>query len=285
MKAMVEPSQQRLRLRDKRRRLVWVKVAAGTAVVALSLTLVFYVAHLPSLTIASVDVSGTNLVSADAITTIVADDLAGSYLYLVPHANAVVAPVFRIQGDIARAFPPVASVSVSTKNWKTLAVAVTERQATAAWCAGIPRGEIANDSNVTTSSVSGPGDCYLMDQGGYVFATSTADSGGLLKFYGILAENPIGKTYIEGFSSLSTELSSIQASAHRTPSQVLVDNGGTDVSVAFVEGGVVRFVRTSDSQAMLANIASVFASQSFSGDAQFDYADFRFGDKVYVKFK
>ena len=51
---MAEPIQPKLRLKDRRRRLAWVKVAAGASVVAVCLVLVFYVSRLPSVTIASV---------------------------------------------------------------------------------------------------------------------------------------------------------------------------------------------------------------------------------------
>jgi hypothetical protein len=54
--------------------------------------------------------------------------------------------------------------------------------------------------------------------------------------------------------------------------------------LTFVEGGTLRFVRTGDTGATLANIASVFGSETFRSDRLFEYADFRYGDKVYVKF-
>jgi hypothetical protein len=282
---MADPIQPKLRLKDRRRRLAWVKVAAGASVVAIAIALVFYVSHLPQITIATVDVSGTDLVSADEVHALVSQELAGSYAFIVPRANAFVIPIGSIRTAIKDSFPPVANVSVSTKGLTALAVAITERQAAALWCAGIPSGEIANDSNNATSSSVVAGSCYLMDSSGFVFAPS-ATTTGYMRFYGGLSGNPVGSTYLGGgYASLQGELQDIASSIHLTPQEVLVDNGGTDVSIAFAEGGVVRFIRTADVPSTVENIASVFASQSFQQNTRFEYADFRFGDKVYVKFK
>jgi len=287
---MAAPIQPRLRLQDRRRRLAWVKVTAGASVVALGLVLVFYVSHLPQMTIATVDVSGTNLVSADEVHALVSQQLAGSYAFLVPHANALVLPAGSIKTAIENSFPPVKSVAISMKGFTTLQVAITERQPAALWCAGTPSGEIANDSNAATSTPSTSpappaGGCYLMDSGGFIFAP-LATTTEYARFYGALSANPIGSTYLGGgFASLQEELGNIASSIHLTPVETLVDNNGTDVSVAFTDGGVVRFVRTADPQSTVDNIASVFASQSFAQNKNFEYADFRFGDKVYVKFK
>jgi len=130
---MAAPIQPRLRLQDRRRRLAWVKVTAGASVVALGLVLVFYVSHLPQMTIATVDVSGTNLVSADEVHALVSQQLAGSYAFLVPHANALVLHAGSIKTAIENSFPPVKSVAISMKGFTTLQVAITERQPAALW--------------------------------------------------------------------------------------------------------------------------------------------------------
>lgn len=282
---MAAPLQPKLRLKDRRRRLIWVKVAAGTSVVALAIAAVFYVSHLPRMTVAEIHVSGTELVSADDVRALVSKHLVGSYAFIVPRANALAAPRGAIRDDIQKTFPPVAQASVSRTNLTTLSVVVTERKAVALWCAGVPSGELADDSATSTATGKKSGACYLMDQGGFVFAPSATTT--LVRFYGdIAAAEPVGSTYLTGsFASLEKELAGIASSIKKTPKEALVDNKGQDVSVAFAEGGIVRFVRTADPQLMVENIASVFASQSFKENTEFEYADFRFGDKVYVKFK
>lgn len=124
-----------------------------------------------------------------------------------------------------------------------------------------------------------------MDQSGFIFAAAT-DTAAYESYYGAVSGNPIGATYLAGgFASLKATVDGVGASISQTPTEVLVDNNLTDVSMALAGGGVVRFTRSTDTQSTITNIASVFASQSFVDHPQFEYADFRFGDKVYVKFK
>jgi hypothetical protein len=254
---------------------MWAKVAAGTGVVLVAFALFVYVAHLPSVTIAKVSVSGTDLVSAEAVRAIALAKLSGSYGYLVPHANALVAPDGAIRSAVMAAFPPVASVSVTRKGFTEMDLAVTEREPSALWCAGDAPSEPAEAS----------ADCYLMDAGGFVYATSTPEEP-FVRYYGGLSADPVGQTYLAGaFPDLSKVVSGVAASLNRTPAVVAVDAATPDVSLTFRGGGVLRFERSEDPASTIQNIASVFASQSLKDHPAFEYVDFRFGDKVYVKLK
>lgn len=269
---------------------MWTKVVAGASVVAIALLLVFYVSHLPAITVAEVSVTGANLVSADAVQNIASAQLAGSYGFIVPHDNALVVPGAAIRSAIQKAFPPVASVSISEKGFKTLNIAITERQAAAVWCSGTPGGEISQDAGTSTPVATEPdssadSDCYSMDPSGFIFATSTG-SDAVLKYYGALSAAPVGSTYLKGdFASLNKAIKDIGVSINQVPEEVIASADNNDVSLAFASGGVLRFIRSSDPQPTLENIASVFASQGFKDHTNFEYVDFRFGDKVYVKFK
>jgi len=268
---MADSPQQKLRLKDRRRRLMWIKVAAGSTVVALSLVLIWFVARLPAVTISSIEVKGTGLVSAGALEALAEEKLHGSYGFIIPRSNSILFPKQDMEQSIATAFPPLAKVNVARKGFTALTVTVEERVAAAEWCEGAPDAEGAS--------------CYSMDKSGFIFASSSSASS-LVRFYGVLSENPIGKTYLEGgFASLNSLVGNISASVHRVPDTVLVDGETNDVELVFEGGELLKFVRTPNEQATLSNIASVFASQSFKSGKEFEYADFRFGDKVYVKFK
>jgi len=266
---MSNPQQPKLSLRERRRRLVWVKVAAGSAVVALSFVAVWFLARIPATTIASIEVKGTSIVSADEVKKLVEETLDGSYAYLIPHRNSLLFPKRNIENALALAFPPLAKVSISRNGWSALTVTTEERVATALWCDGDTESET----------------CYSIDKNGFIFATAT-DATPMIRFYGALSGVPIGSTYLNGgFASLNTLVAGIASSIHRTPKTVTVDGASNDVELAFQDGEVLKFVRTVNQQATLENIASVFASQSFKKNKDFEYADFRFGDKVYIKFK
>jgi hypothetical protein len=228
---------------------------------------------LSAVTIAKVDVSGTNLVSADSVRAIALRELAGSYAYVVPHANALVAPDGAI--PVMVALPPVASVSITRKGFTEMDIAVSERQPSALWCAGDAPTDLAQAAE----------DCYLMDAGGFVYATSSSEDS-LVRYYGGLSANPVGQTYLSGaFPDLSKVVTGVASSVNRTPATVAVDSATPDVSLTFQGGGVLRFERSNDPTSTIQNIASVFASQSFKDHPAFEYVDFRFGDKVYVKLK
>ncbi len=274
---MADSPQQKLRLKDRRRRLMWIKVAAGSTVVALSLVLVWFVARLPSVTISSVEVKGTSLVSAEALKGAAEEKLSGSYAYLIPRKNSLVFPERDIKETLAVLFPPLSKITISRNGFTGLTLTVEERVAVASWCSGVPQ-EVNADSEVSDVS------CYSIDKTGFIFAPAGAES--TIRFYGALSENPIGKTYLDGgFASLHALVADISSSINRVPDTVVVDGASSDVAVTFQGGEVLKFVRSSNQQATLANIASVFASQSFKSGTEFEYADFRFGDKVYVKFK
>ncbi len=276
---MAEQQQSKLRLRDRRRRLVWIKVAAGTGVIVVSLALIWYVARIPALTIAEVQVSGTKLVSADSLQALVKQNLQGSYAYVVPYENTLVFPAGSIKASILKAFPPINKVSISRNGFNGLAIAVEERTPVALWCAGA-----APDGGSASSTPQGS--CSEMDKGGFVFADAQP-SDSFVHFYGDLSTNaPIGSTYMGGdFAALNTLVQNIGTAINHVPESVAFDSATKDVSLAFADGGVLKFVEAGDTQSTLENIASVFASQNFKTHKAFEYVDFRFGDKVYVKFK
>lgn len=266
---MPEIPQPKLRLKDRRRRLMWVKVAAGSAVVALSFIAVWFVARIPAVMITSVEVKGTTLVSDDEVKKLVEEKLDGSYGYWIPYRNSLLFPKGNIENAVALAFPSLAKITISRNGFNALTFTLEERVVTALWCDGATPEET----------------CYSIDKNGFIFASAT-DVASMVRFYGALEGVPIGSTYLSGgFTSLNTLVTGIASSIHRTPDTVTVDAVSNDVELAFADGGVLKFVRTSNQQTTLENIASVFASQSFKGNKEFEYADFRFGDKVYIKFK
>lgn len=267
---MASPQQSKLRLKDRRRRLMWVKVAAGSSVVAVSLAFIWYVGHLPALTISSVEVSGTNSVSSDSVKILVSEKLQGSYAYIIPHNNSLVFPEQDIRAQMLAQFPPIASLSISRVGLTGLSIKIEERTPVALWCG----------ANVNVTS-----ECYSVDATGFVFAEANEDTA-LIHFYGDVGEHPIGTTYLDGgFASLHTLVKDIGTTIERAPKAVATDTTTKDVVLTFADGGILKFVQTTNDQATLENVASVFASQSFKKNKQFEYVDFRFGDKVYVKFK
>lgn len=264
-----KPIQPKLRLRDRRRRMMWVKVAAGTTVLAVCLGAVFYVSRLPDFQIKEIKVQGANIVTAEDVQNIVNEKLAGNYGVLIPRSNAIFAPKDEIEKALRSSFPEVARVTISGVGLTGLSVNIEERKTEAAWCAG---------------AVTGAGDCYALDGDGFIFM-KLASATGYVRYYGSVDGGPVGATYLSGdFKTLDSFVKDTTGSINRAADSVSVAVNN-DVTLAFTGGGELRFVKTDDTQATLENVASVFASQSFKTKKDFEYADFRYGNKVYVKFK
>lgn len=265
------PKQTKLRLKDKRRRLVWVKVAAGASVVALSFAFALYGLNRPEVNVQSIAVLGTSLTNPELIKKIVSAEIERPYLYIIPRTNVFLLPYESIETTIESTFPQVAAV-VLAQSSQELTVEVSERVAVALWCK-----DQADTSNPTTDN------CFLMDENGYVFDKGYVE--GLIRYRGRIEENPVGKKYLDGtFKNFATQIDELEKATKRTIVTATV-NEHDDVTATFKEGGEIIFRLSPEYQELMDNVSSVFSSSRFSSGERLEYADFRFGNKVYVKFE
>jgi hypothetical protein len=122
-----------------------------------------------------------------------------------------------------------------------------------------------------------------MDAYGYLFDTAKGASG--LRVYHGLIDHPIGSTFLSGtFQDFDTLLNRIEAATKRHIVDVTVD-ANDDVFARFAEGGELRFVRTTDADALTSTVSSIVTSQVFQSKKSLDYIDLRFGKKAVAKFK
>lgn len=269
---MTTPRQPKLRLKDRKRRLMWAKVAAGSSVVALSIGLIWYGSHVPEVIISKVEVAGTQVVSSDVVKAETEALLKGSYVYFIPRANSFVYPKADIENTLLKKLPPVESIKIERDGFTALNVIVTERKPVALWC---------TDATMESEQSN----CYLLDSDGFIFGIAHSQNN-YVRFYGHITGEPVGQTYLDGtFAHLFGLVRDIGIAIRMTPVSLTADQNTNDMTLRFDNGGELRFVLTENRQATLENIASVFASQSFKTNKNFEYVDFRFGDKVYVKFK
>ena len=262
---MPRKEKKRPNLAARRKKTRYIK-AAVLGVVALALVGgVAYAARLPEVTIAHIDISGARRADAGAIEQTIRSGLSGSYALIVPKDNALFYPRTHLVDAVKEDFESVKSVTITRNGLTALAVAIEERDAIAVWC--------------SMESTSSP--CYQMDDQGLLFATVEGSGDTLVYRSSTLS---MGDTFLAGdFPKLSSFVGKLAATTGRTPTTVTVD-GNDDVFVTFKEGGELRFTRAFDPDALVANVTSVFSSKRFSTGEPFVYVDFRFGNKVYVKF-
>lgn len=256
----------KLSLKTKRRLVRYFKWGLGaTAFVGFFVSFLI-LARLPEITIAVVKVEGTYFSDDSLVHEVVEGKLKGSYAFLVPKKNAFAVPANGIEKELLSVFPSIQGVSITKDSLNTLRVSVSERIPVAKWC---------RDFSSTSP-------CYLMDKDGFIFTPEEGNN--FLTYSGHIDTRPVGKTFLHGdFEALNNTVSNLEETTARTPTNVLVDEYD-DVTVYFKEGGELKFVRSFDETILLNNVASVFASQRFDTDEELLYADFRFGNKVYVKF-
>lgn len=257
----------KLTLKERRRRArLFFLYALITLGIALLVGAYFGLRH-SAITIHTIDVSPTLYIRSELIRTAVEESLTGAYFFLVPRANAFFVPEESLERMIADVFHAVEAVEVTRTGFTSLSVQVTERVPDALWC----------DSFTKESR------CFFLDDDGFIFSPR-GDEEALRVFSGGLSGDPMGRTYLEGaYPRLRDFLVILSISTKRTPKYINVDEYG-DVRVGLVEGGDILFTLNGTSDELADTIASVFASRRFETGETLEYADFRFGSKVYVKF-
>lgn len=259
----MRPASRKRKSLAERRRAWRALLVAGVATLVIALAGVsVYALHLPTVTITSVTVTDGAYVRADEVKDIAYSFLQGSYALVVPRASTFFYPRSAIVRAIEHAFPAATDVSVTRTSLTALAIRVTERAPAARWCGD---------------------ECYFVDESGVIFAPAESVSG--IQYRGSVNGTPVGQTYLDGgFPTLADFVGKLGSGIGRTIERVTV-SADDDVSVVFADGGEVRFDRADIGDALLNTIVTTFHSKGFMTDRPLDYADFRFGQKVYVKWR
>lgn len=251
-------------LAARRQRVRYVLFALGILVLIGLIVLLWFGVRRHEVTITSVDVSGTQFIDARDVETLAQEKLEGSYFWFVPKRNALFYPKGEIERSLKETFFPINILSIDRDGLKGLLVSIEERQPIAEWCG----------TSTTTA-------CYLVDKTGLLFEEANKNSGALVYQSEPLA---LGDTFLNGeFFELHGFITTLRTTTNRAIQMVVIDEHD-DVFVIFREGGELRFVRTDNKEALLDNITSTFTSNRFQTDEVLEYVDFRFGNKVYVKF-
>jgi hypothetical protein len=258
-------SRKRKSLADRRRQLRLIVAGLVAALVISSLGGAVYALHLPAVTISSVTVSDGNYVDTTVVQGTAAELLKGSYAFIIPRSFSLLYPRSGIVAAIHASFPAIKDVTVVRQSLTALAISVTERTPVARWCSDV---------------------CYFIDDAGMIFAP--ADSVAGVAYGGGFAASssaPIGQIFLNGgFPALADFIAKLPSATGHTPVSVSVDPAD-DVAVALDTGGLVKFNRSQDFASLIDSITTTFASKQFKSGTAFEYADFRFGASVYVKWK
>lgn len=130
------------------------------------------------LLISNINVLGNSSVEVDEIKSLVTAHLAGFYFKLLPKSDFLLLKREQIVRDLLTAIPRLSYAAVTLSSIKDLEVEVTERKPYALYCKG---------------------ECYFMDEYGFVFAPAPSFSEGVYLIFESepVIESPIGKSFLE----------------------------------------------------------------------------------------
>lgn len=264
------PERRPLSLRAKRRRkralfaLLFIFLIGGSAWGA------SLVSYMPRFNIGTILVEGARTTPPQLVSKYVESILNdGSYRFL-SRGNIFLYPRDAIEKAVVEYFPRIKSAHLSRGSLfsTSLRIEIEEREPFALWC-------------------NGEGDCYTMDEGGFIFAEAPSATSSLYVFKGgfSTSTDPIGKTFIKaqlpGLLALLQKLG--QAGSDPRGATILEDQ---DFLVPLAEGFTLKASFGEDAGALARNLELVLASDTLKGKGdRIEYIDLRFGNRVYYKLK
>ncbi|MCA9363194.1 hypothetical protein KC851_02650 [Candidatus Kaiserbacteria bacterium] len=234
---------------------------------ALFITGVWHGTRLPAVTIDEINVYGGETIKHRVIEEIVAAELSGDYLGLIPKRFTWTYPESRIIDSVS-AIDRVHSVEVSQTK-RALSVSFDEYVPYALWCDG----DLSSEK------------CLFLDETGLAFSKAPVLSGGTyLRFVTSGEQMEVGKLVLPfDIFSMVNELVELLAANDWYVSRVELDNVG-DAFLTIVGGGELKVTIANPPEEIVDNLRAILASPEFShlAPGNFQYIDLRFGSKVYI---
>ncbi len=206
---------------------------------------------------------------------------------IIPRSSIFISQKKYVEDVLRKTYPRIAEVKVKRVGFSSLNIDLTEKKPTALWCGDIVP-SIAEKSASRDVPVSDDmwGTCYTLDSHGYIYAKAPVFSGNVFpRYYGSLEKaEPIGQQFVpeadfERWQLFYTSL--IQETVY--PMALLfVDEQDIEV---FLSNGIKMFIpRTSDIEKTKENYETVFGTAQVVTEKEIEYIDFRFGNKVFIKY-
>ena len=223
--------------------------------------------YTPKLLINNVSVVGAKEVPPKLVRTYVETKLNDGTNPILSRQNIFLYSRALIEQSIIKYFPRIKGASISRESMlaQAIKVSVEERQPFALWC----------DEK-----------CFLMDDGGFIFASAPALPGKSYMTFGggiFATSTPIGQTFLPKAFAGVLELIKRLRQAGFAPQGAIAENE-KDFSVKFGEGFVLLALFGDDANALVRNLQLALSSDPLRGKVnKLEYVDLRFGNRVYYK--
>lgn len=262
-----------LPLKTRRRRIRAAIVIGGIVAFALLLYGVHWCSYLPSVRIQDVSVRGAMLQDPDDVAAFARAQLNDGANHFIARDNIFAYPKEQIRAAIARTFPRLKSVRLGRGGafGTTLIVNVDERSAYAMWCADASKSA-----------------CFVMDEGGLIFANTERAGKPQLPYVfigGIDASTAIGTVFLpDNLKGVLDLLQRMREARFMPLSLHVLDD--QDYTIDLENGFTIKASFKQDIDTIVHNLELVSVSPALRGkEADLEYIDLRFGNRVYYKFK
>lgn len=266
-----------IRLKDRKRQAVVSKII-GSIFATAALGVVFaFVVHLPAFTVKGVVVTGNKVVEKTEIENTIRHIVDKYYFGVIPVATVLFYPTEKVLQAIVSSSPRVLSATLDIKDGVAMAN-IVERQIYALWC------------RLDNISV-----CYLLDDGGIIFAEAPIIEGTtLLRYFGGVSSSTsitLGMQYLgtqESFLDIRFLLNELNSKDIEV-SEVHIDSIGS-VSVVAKNKTVFLIGRKDDFSNALGRLEATFADptvpvQKLYREGKLETLDVRFVGKALFKEK
>ena len=225
--------------------------------------------HLPNLKVENIDLKGNTFSSANNVLLTIKDDISGNYFGVIPKSSVFVYPKRKIESDILEKYKSIEKVTIKATNLQSIAVNVMERKLHSLWC---------RESN-----------CYLMDDGGYIFSIAPDYSHDLYFVYSglVTAANPIGQNFLPSpeFQEVNEFIENVKKLSLQPVSLRATDP--QDFQLSLDSGARILFTNNQPYETTLSNLQTILDPNNPAGTridlSKIDYVDLRFGNKIYYK--
>lgn len=260
-------------LKTRRRRTRAIIALAGVLLFALLLYGVHWSSYQKPMRISEISVRGAMLQEPADVVSFTREQLTETTKHFIARDNIFAYPKEELRAGILRSFPRLKSVRIGRGGFfgTTLIVNVDERSAFATWCTeGEPRA------------------CYVFDDGGLIFANTERAGKPEMQyvfFGGVDMVSPVGSVFLQGRLSGVRDLLQRMREARFIPVNVRVLDE-QDYTIDLTNGFTIKASFGQDIDTIVHNLELVSVAPALRGkEAELEYIDLRFGNRVYYKFK
>ncbi len=291
------------KLAERRKKLLFFKIGGIVAILLLIVVGIVFALRAERINIVDINIKGNSAVATKAIKRFAEDKISGNYVYVFPKSSILLYPREYLQATLLENFKEIRDVNVSSESLQSISINIKERKPYALYCGEYVEQQTEYILNIEIVVASSSPEispkqttlepkesvCYFLDENSLIFTKAPDFSGNVFfRYYKhLVGEDLIGQQFMPAndFKEMNFFLASlIEIGLKPIVFNVIDEN---DFEVKLESGGKILFGKKQSLSSIFDNIQSVFESEEFDKDnlSILDYADFRFGNKVYFKFK